>query len=156
MANDLDEQAQRLKALWKSGRDKYQSFFAVLDEVRKQVGDDDLANWCFDHLRIGMSVIVQTTKVLTETDEGAMKASLRRAESLNKQLDRARARIADLEAQLGAAVSNGAAAVRIRELEAQVAALTAANAETSQRPAPKRDRRDYMREFMRRKRAADR
>lgn len=42
--------------------------------------------------------------------------------------------IADLLAQLAARVPDDAAAERIRELEAQVAALTAAKAEAPQRP----------------------
>jgi hypothetical protein len=153
MAN-LDEQANRLKALWKSGRDKYASFFAVLNEVHAEIGDDELFHWCFDNLHIGMSVILKTRKVLAETDEKAVRTNLKHIESDAKKFERAKARIAELEAQLAARVPDTAAAERIRELEAQVATLTAAKSEASSSKAPQRDRRDYMREFMRRKRAA--
>ena len=65
----MDEQTpERLKALWKSGRDKYRSFFTVLNEVRREIGDAALADWCRKELQIGMSIIVSTTDVLNKAD----------------------------------------------------------------------------------------
>ena len=71
----------RLRALWKSGRDKYTSFFAVLDEVRKEVGDDKFDAWCMRELMIGPSVITKVTGILHESDAKRIKADLKRARS---------------------------------------------------------------------------
>jgi hypothetical protein len=84
MTSKLDSQAQRLRALWKSGRDKYASFFVVLDEVRAEIGNDALADWCFDNLRIGISVIRQTRKVLRETDAAIVERNLAGTEDTNE------------------------------------------------------------------------
>jgi ATPase subunit of ABC transporter with duplicated ATPase domains len=63
-----EQQAERLRVLWKSGRDKYNSFFAVLEEVRAEIGDEALPKWCVDNLQIGLSVITETRKVLLRVD----------------------------------------------------------------------------------------
>src|ERR1035437_3949710 len=63
-----NQQAARLLALWKSGRDKFSSFFAVLEEVRQEVGDDDLARWCREELLIGISAIVKMQEVMKKAD----------------------------------------------------------------------------------------
>jgi hypothetical protein len=75
-SDHLQSQANRLRALWKSGRDKYSSFYVVLDEVQREVGDKALADWCLDNLRISLSVIVKTRKVLRETDAEIVKRDL--------------------------------------------------------------------------------
>jgi hypothetical protein len=72
----LHSQASRLRALWKSGRDKYSSFFAVLEEVRREIGNDALSDWCFDNLHISMSAIVKARKVLRETDAEIVERNL--------------------------------------------------------------------------------
>lgn len=140
MSADLDEKAWRLRALWKSGRDKYASFFTVLNEVRQEVGDENLAHWTFDNLQIAISVILDTRRLLTATDAEIVKADLAAAKKAVKD------ERATIKRQRE----------RIRELEAKVASLEAAATESAPRPAkkPQRDRRDYMREYMRRKRAA--
>lgn len=73
---DLTSQAERLRVLWKSGRDKYVSFFAVLNEVRKEIGDEALPNWCFDNLRIGITTITKAKGLLIETDREIVKGDL--------------------------------------------------------------------------------
>jgi hypothetical protein len=78
-----NQQAERLKALWKSGRDKYQSFFAVLEEVRHEVGNDDLAAWCRDNLQIGISVIVNIRGILLKADAARAKDNLAAAAAAN-------------------------------------------------------------------------
>jgi hypothetical protein len=70
---DLDDQANRLKALWKSGRDKYASFFTILEEVRQEIGNDALPGWCFHTLKLSLSVVTETRKVLTKTDADIVK-----------------------------------------------------------------------------------
>jgi hypothetical protein len=98
--SDYSEDARRLKALFKSGQDKYASFFSALADVRKRMRDDmAFARWCFYELHLP---------------------------------------------------------ARITALEAEITATKEAVAPQPGRTGlkPKRDRRDYMREFMRRKRAA--
>ena len=67
------QQVLRLQALFKSGRDKLQSFFAVLNEVRLEIGDQALPSWCFNELHIGFSVVDNIAKVLVKTDEERIK-----------------------------------------------------------------------------------
>ena len=69
----MEHPAQKLKVLWKSGRDKYQTFFIVLNEVRQEIGDEALPNWCYDELRIGLPVITRVAGILKKTDEAIVK-----------------------------------------------------------------------------------
>ncbi len=73
------QQVLRLQALFKSGRDKLQSFFAVLNEVRLEIGDQALPSWCFNELHIGFSVVDNIAKVLVKTDEERIRIELREA-----------------------------------------------------------------------------
>jgi hypothetical protein len=150
------EDVQRLKALWKSGRDKYQSFFVVLREVQKQVGQDALNDWCVDHLQIGLSVILTMQKVLLRADAAKAQkdfgyAASRLDSELEAKLDVANDQPADAQEAREATLL-----ARIAELEARLAAASEAPQPVmnGHRGPPKRDRREYMREFMRRKRAA--
>lgn len=109
------QQAERLRALWKSGRDKYASFFSVLNEVRQQIGDDALPTWCFDELRIGVSVIVEARRLLTAMDAEIVKADLavaKKAERDQREAEAIARRQAREEAE-----RQRAAAQRQRELE---------------------------------------
>jgi hypothetical protein len=174
----LGDEANRLKALWKSGRDKYASFFVVLGEVQKEVGKDKLGAWCYHHFRMPLHVVMKMSAFLAEADRNSVgrefagaiasekqqkaekqsqeqramwdAAIKRRQESLQNKSQKKRGPAAVNNAELSAA------AERIRELEAQVATLTAAKQKPRPQAskAPQRDRRDYMREFMRKKRAA--
>jgi hypothetical protein len=202
---DLDHQAFRLKALWKSGRAKYASFFAVLGEVRQEIGDKALPSWCFHKIDIGLDVITKTTQLLRQVDakiaRDALKEVIDGDARVNELLARNRkleARIRELEAKergglskaddklikAAIATANSQAAenqdvnqllakihgleaqvrelkakdesarvnqllARIRELEAQVAAKVPPHEKTR----PLRDRADYLREYMRKRRA---
>lgn len=73
---NMNQQTDRLRALWKSGRDKYRSFFTVLNEVRAEIGNDALPAYCRDELSIGLTVITSMTSVLGKMDETAVKADL--------------------------------------------------------------------------------
>src|SRR5262249_16630479 len=89
--SDLEEKATRMRALWKSGRDKYVSFYSTLNEVRAEIVDKELPNWCFDNLRIGFSVIHGMHKVLKDTDAAIVKASMaasKIADDLSKREER--------------------------------------------------------------------
>jgi hypothetical protein len=69
----MDDRAERMRVLWKSGRDKYRSFFAVLDEVRGEIGSAKLPAWCVSELHIGLSVIMKATALLTQLDQERIK-----------------------------------------------------------------------------------
>jgi hypothetical protein len=115
----LHSQAQRLRALWKSGRDKYASFFVVLDEVRHEIGNDALPKWCFDNLRISISVIVKTRKVLRETDAEIVKRNLAEAAAADKAPPR-RERDTDEIAALRDEIKRLKAALKAAEAGAMV------------------------------------
>lgn len=53
-----DQQATRLRALWKSGRDKFRSLYVVLAEVQKEVGHRQLSKWCAQNLGMGLPAIM--------------------------------------------------------------------------------------------------
>jgi hypothetical protein len=70
------QHAHKLQVLWKSARDKYRSFFYVLEEVRSEIGDEALPEWCRDNLHIRLPVISKSTKLLRGTDAEKAKADL--------------------------------------------------------------------------------
>src|SRR5258708_7534794 len=103
-----DDDAHRMRVLLKSGRDKLRSFFTVLQEVRKNIGDDArFERWCIDELHIGIGVITNISNVLKKDDKLLMKGlgqptPPRRARGA-KQLEAANIRIGELEKQLAEA-----------------------------------------------------
>jgi hypothetical protein len=172
---DKQQQAQRLKVFWKSGRDKYRSFFYELAEVKKVIGARALPNWCRQYLRMDLKIIMMMSGLLTDVDAKNVKAEFADAIAARKEedevqrqkrLDEFRAAFATRpppkkrgrgpgapDEGLLATVSQQEA--RIQELEKQLAEAQAKQAEAPPKVAgPLRDRRNYMREFMRKKRAA--
>ena len=73
-----DEQINRLRALWKSGRDKYYSFFTVLNDVNQEIGDKAMETWCNSKLSIGLGVIENASGALREEDQDRVKADLKK------------------------------------------------------------------------------
>jgi hypothetical protein len=196
--------ADRMKVSWKRAREHYQTFFALLDEVRREVGDDKLSMWCYYNLGFGLDRILQISTVLTKDTENSVKQSLAAAREFERQAkaqDRdakdaaRRAReLAEADHQLEMARKRRVKAeeadrtgIRVRptakrqpkELQAarQAAAKPAPVNTTKPRPepanttnaakkprsadrhlAPNRDRHspNYMRDYMRRRRAEQR
>jgi hypothetical protein len=87
MDNDEEQTIIALKALWKSGRDKYQSFFTQLDQVQSIIGKAAIPEWCRTKLGIGHDKILKATKVLHETDEKIFREKLTSAQKLEKLED---------------------------------------------------------------------
>jgi hypothetical protein len=85
-----DAQVDRLRALWKSGQDKFHAFYATLNAVRQQVGDDKLADWCLDNCGIGMSRITQVADVLKKDDAARVKEELKAAKAHARQQRRSK------------------------------------------------------------------
>lgn len=72
------EQIIRLCALWKSGRNKYQSFFAVLHEMNQTIGDEAMQMWCISKLSIGLDIMEKASGALHQVDRGHVKANLKK------------------------------------------------------------------------------
>src|ERR1700719_2152577 len=81
---DQQELADRMKAHFKKGRDNFSSFYALLDEVRQQVGNGELAFWCATQLGIPISVIEKTSGILNKIDEEIAKTNLGAAREAEK------------------------------------------------------------------------
>jgi hypothetical protein len=79
-----NQEPERLLALWKSGRDKYRSFFAVLVDVKREIGIDALPAWCRDNLRISLSIIENAIDLLAEIDAKTAKEHLAGAKAAEK------------------------------------------------------------------------
>jgi hypothetical protein len=66
----LDPQApQRLKGLWKSGRQKYDSFFATLEEVKREISPGTLSKWCRDNLHMDLKETMAHKRFLLHHDK---------------------------------------------------------------------------------------
>jgi hypothetical protein len=161
MDRDRWPSPDKLKVLWQKGRNYFTTFYVELRAVREQIGDDrEFASWCLNRLHVGMEVLTNVSKVLKKTDADIIKRELAEARQAD-ELERMQKRAALREAQdrehkaRRAKTADGNDArvnqllARIRELEAEVAA-----AKSFRKPAPLRDRADYMREYMRKRRAA--
>jgi hypothetical protein len=140
----LAQQSERLRALWKSGRDKYRSFFVVLEEVRKEIGDDALPAWCRNELYIGLSVITQIAAVLGKVDEVTAKADLAAANKAEKE---------QKEAEVAAArkVREDAAHQRTVEQAAREAELAALKAKKAQSEVEEKKIKDNEKERQRKR-----
>jgi hypothetical protein len=120
------------------------AFFAELDIVRKSLGNDrEFAKWCATDLGLPLSAITRMADVLQRVDAERTKHELASARAAERTQKAERRKPTNAET---ARVNQLLA--RIRELEAQVAVRT------PPRTAPLRDRADYMREYMRKRRAA--
>jgi len=84
---DLTGAAHQLNVLWKSGRDKYASFFTVLGEVRNEVGSDALNDWCIVNLRLHIDTIVRILGLLRDTDAQRERLELRDALEAKRKTD---------------------------------------------------------------------
>jgi len=86
------QQAERLRAFWKKGRDHYRSFFCELDLVRKEIGDKKLPSWCLNNLHLGMATIDNARKLIGGIDAENIKrdfAKAKEAEKAQRQAEKA-------------------------------------------------------------------
>lgn len=73
---DLEQEAQALRVLWKSGRDKLRSFFVRLKDVKKETGDAGLDEWCLKELHLTLDTITRFAKILNEVEAETVKSDL--------------------------------------------------------------------------------
>ena len=80
-----DEQLERMRVLWKKGRNMLSSFFTELDTARRQIGDDELfSDWCFYHLGVGVIQLGEVATILKRDDADRIRndlAAAKRAEA---------------------------------------------------------------------------
>jgi hypothetical protein len=105
----MDDRAEKLRVLWKKARNMYASFFTELDAVRHEIGDDKLADWCFEELHMSLSIISSTASLLRKVDA-----------------DRVRSDLADAQAGLKEAQVREKRQKRIEREQAEIASATAA------------------------------
>jgi hypothetical protein len=86
---------QRLQALWNSARKKYDSFYAELESVQREIGAGKLEQWCSDNLRMSYSTIMSRREMLLGPDEERVKKTF--AEADQKDLSRLRADVSRLQ-----------------------------------------------------------
>ena len=70
------QQVERMRHLWKDARSKYVSFFTCLSEVRREIGDDALEEWCRKELLIGLTAINKAVGLLQDIDAARTKTEL--------------------------------------------------------------------------------
>lgn len=72
----------KASVLWNKGQNFFSAFFAEIDQVRRQIGNDTVfARWCFDELHIPLVAITRVTEVLTIVDGQIAKAHLASAKA---------------------------------------------------------------------------
>jgi hypothetical protein len=87
-----DDEIQKLKVLWKKGRNMVASFFTELANARREIGDDvNFAQWCATELHIPLRIIIKMTQALREADAIRTKEEFmpaRQAELAHKRRER--------------------------------------------------------------------
>jgi flagellar biosynthesis GTPase FlhF len=82
----------RAKVLWSKGQNFFSAFFAELQNVRKEIGNDAMfSKWCWDELHLGLMAITRVADVLSVVDAAKAKAELattRAAEQEQKRKER--------------------------------------------------------------------
>lgn len=79
---------ERMRHIWKDARGKYASFFACLEEVRQEVGNEALSDWCIDNLRVSLDNIVKFKIFLRDDDAARVKRELAEAIKASKEQKR--------------------------------------------------------------------
>jgi hypothetical protein len=82
---DLSQEANRLVVLWKSGRDKFASFFQILNEIQQEIGAAALDQWCIDNLRLHISMIERISGILRDVDAERERRSLATVRAMQRK-----------------------------------------------------------------------
>lgn len=86
-----NEQIDRMRVLWKKGRNMFSSFFAETDTVKKQINNDTLfSQWCFFQLQIDVTTISNMAAILRQGDAARIRtefAEAKRAEKERREVD---------------------------------------------------------------------
>jgi hypothetical protein len=101
-AVDDRAQGQLMRIKWNKACNMFASFYAELSMVRREVGDEQLPDWCAHNLHLGMSVINKTSDILLANDAAVVKDEIKRAAELeraHKRQEKAQKRQAALAAK---------------------------------------------------------
>jgi hypothetical protein len=82
------DEIHRLTVTWDKARGLFQSFFAGLEAVKKEIGEAALPEWCRSQLGISYENVVKATRVLNDTDESRLKREFEPALRMEKEARR--------------------------------------------------------------------
>jgi hypothetical protein len=75
-----------LRVRWKKGRNYFGTFFTELEQIQKKFNDDKaFEHWCFDKLRLGVSILTDCARLLNKTDAARVKEDLARAREVERK-----------------------------------------------------------------------
>jgi hypothetical protein len=94
---DEEQTINSMKALWKSGRDKFRSFLTQFGEVDRELGPAAMDDWCIHKLGIGLDAITKVTGIFEHLDERNAKAILAPAVRAEKEKQLREKRAAEIE-----------------------------------------------------------
>lgn len=118
----MEDRANRINVLWDKGRNMYAALFRELDDVRRDVGDEKLGDWCFHEARISLCFILDAAKLLEKLDAKRERDALARAKAFEQERRRAeRAKPRDNENDNATKLENVRLRARVAELEEQIA-----------------------------------
>lgn len=81
-----DEQIERMRVLWKKGRNMFASFFTEAEVARQQINNDELfASWCFFQLHIDIQTISNVAVVLKQDDAARVRNEFSEAKKAEKE-----------------------------------------------------------------------
>lgn len=75
----------------------FSSFFAELMEMRSEVGDENLGDWCHNELHIDLTICNNIANVLKAAEAAVIKSNLEAARKLEREQKKAAAKIARIE-----------------------------------------------------------
>ena len=125
------EQMERMRVLWKKGRNMFASFFAEADAVKQQIGNSDLfSQWCFFQLQIDVATMGNMAAILRQGDAARIRTEFAEAKRAEKERQEADAHTRRMEAQerknaLDAKKAANAFAKAAKEAEAKKAKTAA-------------------------------
>jgi hypothetical protein len=84
MDDDLSE-VKRIRVAWDRGINHLASFYAMLDNKRKEIGDGALRDYCFFELKISLSIIMQVSQILEDADRERVREELARVAEIDRE-----------------------------------------------------------------------
>ena len=80
------EQMERMRVLWKKGRNMFSSFFSEADAVKQQIGNSELfSQWCFFQLQIDVTTMSNMAAILRQGDAARIRTEFAEAKRAEKE-----------------------------------------------------------------------
>lgn len=91
----LQEEARRMQVLFNKGQNMVAAFYAELENLRPQITDELLGDWCFWNLGFSLNGLNRIAKIFDDANADRVRASLKKARLLEQeQAAEERARVA--------------------------------------------------------------